>query len=782
MKQKKYFILAAAALLMAACSENDIAEKQNPQAQQAGEQAVEFDAYVNRGMTRAGQVGTLTTGTLESGAEASKIETGGFGVFGYYTNDELYSQNSKPEFFYNQKVYYTTEWQYDPVKYWPNEFGSSAESYGEDKLTFFAYAPYVPVDLSTGIAQTSTGDKLETGIISLTRNTSVGDPYVKYYADFDPETCVDLCFGVAKNEFKNSVDGAKNSIDAGMPYIDVKKPTLGDRINFDFKHALAQLNVQIDADVDEMSHGAEPLSNYTKIYVREVTFEGIADKGMLNLNSEALPGMSYNPKWVDLSGINEIRSGKITIYDGRRDGREGQDNAEAANEKPQSLNPTIISNDGNTTIGVIGESKKNLFDGNTADAPILVIPTGQQLAITIVYDVETADANLATFLSDGKTHGSSVENKIYKAISYSGSPLTLEAGKKYTVNLHLGLTSVKFDASVTDWTIVSPAYDYDLPVNAPKKTLTAATTPTTDNLTVSANANTGVFAVNGLDDSGTATATITTDFTGLTFTPATGTTIGTDGVMNVNYSIPANEKVTKVTGDISVSDGSKSAKLTITQEAHPLGLQVKTVATADGTSFELDADAKMAATDWTGATWTVKRTRSGGAPETIEVVAGAAVTGKIGLATTDGGSGDHYATLSFFTDEEAQGGDVYTITVTAGNAAAETVSFTVQKLLGAISYADANKDVNLTAAATPAAYQSITHTTGDGTVTYRIEKIAGTGTTTATIGENTGVVTFTLPEADKGDKFRVTATVVDGTNYYYEIKSVSYTITIVPNP
>ncbi len=229
MKQKKYFILAAAALLMAACSENDVAEKQSPQVTGEGD-PVNFSAYMNRSTTRAGQMGTLTTATLQSGSEESKDETGGFGVFGYYTNDELYSQNSKPEFFYNQKVYYNAgSWTYSPIKYWPNEFGSSAESQAEDRLTFFAYAPYVPVDVSTGIAKTTGSpaeDKLETGIISVTRNTTLGDPYVKYYVSFDPEECVDLCFGVAKNEFKSSVDGLNNNVLAGAPYVDVKKPTL----------------------------------------------------------------------------------------------------------------------------------------------------------------------------------------------------------------------------------------------------------------------------------------------------------------------------------------------------------------------------------------------------------------------------------------------------------------------------------------------------------------------------------------------------------------------------
>jgi hypothetical protein len=65
--------------------------------------------------------------------------------------------------------------------------------------------------------------------------------------------------------------------------------------------------------------------------------------------------------------------------------------------------------------------------------------------------VETRDDKLATYLADAETHGSSVDNSITKTIQIAGSDLTLEAGKKYTLVLHIGLTSVKFDASVSSW-------------------------------------------------------------------------------------------------------------------------------------------------------------------------------------------------------------------------------------------------------------------------------------------------------------------------------------------
>ena len=119
-----------------------------------------------------------------------------------------------------------------------------------------------------------------------------------------------------------------------------------------------------------------------------------------------------------------------------------------------------------------GVTKKtvNLFDANggadetaNLNMPIFVIPTDENLKITIVYDVETYDSNLAQFLSDGAAKGSSIQNTIEKEITREGQAFQLEAGKVYTIGLHLGLTSVKFDASVTEWT--NETTNVDLPGN-----------------------------------------------------------------------------------------------------------------------------------------------------------------------------------------------------------------------------------------------------------------------------------------------------------------------------
>ena len=458
MKRIATFIFLATALMLASC--NIKIDVPDEDVQKSEPTAVGFGVYMNRGVTtKAGYVGELTTDILKEFA-------GGFGVFGYYGNGAMYNETMKPDFMYNQQVKYETPtgstgvWTYSPIKYWPNEFGEAAGNEVADRLSFFAYAPYVAVTPSTGIV---TGDD-EDGILGMTRNISAGDPQVMYGARLQPGGGVDLCWGVAANNFTSSVDGNNNKIDKGKPYINLIKPKTGDKIAFEFNHALTQLNVQIDADIDVESHAASSLDGRTRVYVRSVSFTGFALRGSLNLNSEA-----GNPAWSDISGTGRLRREPVTIYDGRTDGLEGVESAVDVNETPAVLSPIIIQSKKfgqetseesmgvtNTTVNLFANydttSDHSLPVANP-DAPVMVIPiAGVPLTVTIVYDIETEDPNLAGFLSDGVTRGLSMENKITKSIQLStGGNMTLESGKKYVIGLHLGLTSVKFDAQVADW-------------------------------------------------------------------------------------------------------------------------------------------------------------------------------------------------------------------------------------------------------------------------------------------------------------------------------------------
>jgi len=459
----RYLFTAFLAAALAGCSDSDAPSGVTPsgpgQTAVRGSTPVGFSAYASRGTTRAGFAGALGMDQLVK----SQVEKGGFGVFAYYTDLRRYDQTYVPNFMYNQGVFKGdgTVWAYSPVMYWPNESGSGAESDDEDKVSFFAYAPYVQhASAAAGSVDTSADPTAaEWGITGFSRNTAAGDPLVRYVTSFDPGRSVDLCWGVCDetswNKIQNST--APQTMAKGLPWLDVEHPQGTDqRMTFTFKHALSQFNVQIDADGDAVSHDAgKDVDAGTRIYVRSISFTGIALKGALNLNN-TVGGDNPQALWLDYAGVTDLPFGEsVTVKDGRRDGREGASGAEAANETPSGLNDKIIQKDGadkGFTQPGVTHTAVNLFNSTALDKCVYVIPTGEKMTVTIVYDVETRNPLLPTYISDGATNGVSVENKVSQDILFGTDPSKgLENGKKYTLKLHLGMNTVKFSADVTAW-------------------------------------------------------------------------------------------------------------------------------------------------------------------------------------------------------------------------------------------------------------------------------------------------------------------------------------------
>ena len=177
-------------------------------------------------------------------------------------------------------------------------------------------------------------------------------------------------------------------------------------------------------------------------------------KGSLNLNSATA-------QWTAYEKGGPLNKDAVTFYDGRRDGREGY--VADDSELPAGINPDLVQStlwdDFSPKPGVTN-SAQNLFTSATATDPAYVIPTGDPVDITIEYDIETADHKLkGYFLSDGKTNGTSIANRITKTNVLD----RLDAGKSYTLTLNLGIQDITFNAkSVSEWK--SPDYD---PINSP---------------------------------------------------------------------------------------------------------------------------------------------------------------------------------------------------------------------------------------------------------------------------------------------------------------------------
>ena len=86
----------------------------------------------------------------------------------------------------------------------------------------------------------------------------------------------------------------------------------------------------------------------------------------------------------------------------------------------------------------------------------IVLPKADETVVTVkvVYYVTTDDADLA----GGKSR---VKNEIQKTVSLE----KLEAGKKNTIKMILGVSEVKFEAEVSDWADGLTG-EVNLPVNS----------------------------------------------------------------------------------------------------------------------------------------------------------------------------------------------------------------------------------------------------------------------------------------------------------------------------
>ena len=504
---KKIFLFAAAAAMLTACSSEELAGTESAQ-QKAGEAPISFSVYTPRSITRSG---SAVYADKTKGLETSDLKTLGLGILAYYTDDEKYdADKSTPNFMYNTKVTYGTSgtWEYNPVMYWPNEF-KNASSENIDRVSFFAYAPYVEVDNITGIpyadqANWETDKKLitteEKNITAISKNTATGDPVVKYVVDTNPATSVDLLWGVASNEAATRYTAIDNTnsgvtVTPGKPFLDLVKPNEprwkdgtnpvdGGVLSFNMCHALSKLNIDVKFIADAATPdgtSADINANETRIYIRSIKIGGFVMKAALDLNSKETQAGSApstvrgKALWKDYDGKSALSwSDNVKFYDGRKDGKEGTESGDNLNESYLGLNPYLLENYVNDVWGGtewvkteanggknrgITKTAQNLFwngEGTEPDAnlPIYVIPVGDDIDITIEYDVLTADGNLSEFLSDGLTHGKMIKNTITKKskeIFKTTEPVKMEDGKSYTIHLILGMTSVKIEATVTDF-------------------------------------------------------------------------------------------------------------------------------------------------------------------------------------------------------------------------------------------------------------------------------------------------------------------------------------------
>lgn len=432
MKQRLFIGSLAALALMASCSSSNDDLNGGATTPQESNVPLTFSSYLGRtATTRAGATGVQTTSTLAKN---------GFGLFAYYTDNSSYGTSSTPNFMYNTQVTGTptdvpTSWTYSPLRYWPNETGNDgngATSEGVDHLTFFAYAPYVDATASTG-AVTGT----DPGITALTSNATAGDPKVSYTVASDPAKSVDLLWGVSNTATWDNVTGKALTLTEGLPYLNLIKPNTTQKVNFNFKHALSRLGLTVQGAFDQKDPGGTLKDAKITVAKVEITGENFAAKGVLNLNNTE----AGVPKWETVDGASTL---SLTLDgDNLNDKIKDAGAGKKAAEQPDGVTATSQS--------LLKDNTYFMFIPGTATAD-------KPLKVKITYYTTTDDPNL----SGGYTR---VENVITKSISAADPGLKFEAGKAYTLNLVLGMTSVKVTATVAGWTDDSSTTQVDLPIN-----------------------------------------------------------------------------------------------------------------------------------------------------------------------------------------------------------------------------------------------------------------------------------------------------------------------------
>lgn len=360
---------------------------------------------------------------------------------------------------YNTKVS-TDKWTYSPVVYWPNggQNQGSTPVEGAQYVSFFAYAPYKAVYVQGENSGKAT-DNATTGVTALSSNATNGDPTVSYTLGAIGADA-DLLWGTAgtngsttsgtEAQAGTTFTGGKAAVNANL-----SKMKVGGKVQFNFKHALAKFGgtgagtdgktsgLMVVADIDDgtATTGGTLNAAETKITVKSIKIESVIKGSDGNMATEAsIPTSGTLNLATGVWTTSETNMGKID-YEITSPAATATDGATKQTLNEAIAEPASVSswNDLSSVTGVT-TTPQIVY---TETTPLLIIPDGKNrtFRITIDYIVRTKNESL----HKGYTE---VEQSFYKDLTLNNVSLNA----KYNLLIHLGLTSVKFDANVSDWT------------------------------------------------------------------------------------------------------------------------------------------------------------------------------------------------------------------------------------------------------------------------------------------------------------------------------------------
>ena len=233
---------------------------------------------------------------------------------------------------------------------------------------------------------------------------------------------ITLNTGAASLDFKVPTDVTKQTdlTWSSSECMDETKQSISGKVEFLFKHALARIDFTLQAAVDQIPAGGT-----------------IADGTTITLNKIVL-GTETNGFYTN--GTLDLTKATATWFGSSLIGRQAF-----------TLLPANFVTDSNV-LDNTHNTQANLIDPDGGDYIMIIPQKKKNLSVYVEYTVKT--------VSVGGTDDSIIENKITTVIP----SIDFQAGKAYTLNLVLGMTSVKLEASVEDWPGVVET-EVDLPEN-----------------------------------------------------------------------------------------------------------------------------------------------------------------------------------------------------------------------------------------------------------------------------------------------------------------------------
>lgn len=355
MRAKSLFSLTIAMLALAACSENEITE-QNP----AVNKAIGFNTYTS----------VQTRGTE---VDLAAVKTSGIGVMAYQTSGAYAATGAKSEFMKNQKVTWNTGtnvWEYTPLKYWP--------AGTDEKVSFFAYAPYASTDGAHGITPASP--------------TPGNNPQIGFELQTNQKDMVDLV--------------VSNPGDATSGTLSMTSGT----VNFKFMHPLTRVAMEAKTNPDISAN------TDTKVFVTGVSLthtSKLNSKGSLDMKSLT---------WS--SNTSDYLASPYVLAAASSNGILNLTAANFAGYTTQSIN-----------ISAGGANATSLFPANEY---LFLLPVGNTTGTGAAGDVKVKIAYDIVNKTNDTTHSKS---SVEKTVDLPAGVLKKGAAYKFTFNIGLNAIS-----------------------------------------------------------------------------------------------------------------------------------------------------------------------------------------------------------------------------------------------------------------------------------------------------------------------------------------------------